>query len=308
MKGNYPYSSALWDHINKSYITEDHLKDLTCFKSSIVNYKISFWNPHTNGIRYLKTLIFNLCTTMTEKNWRKIKQIKNRDVGNPITVKYDNEDICLDYIQALYEMQFIEENLLINLSGRRILEIGAGYGRTCHAILSNHDVESYYIIDLENCLTLSNIYLQKVLDPDMYQKVHFVLASDIDKIEDVFFDLCINIDSFAEIDPIVVKYYLRYIDQHTDFFYVKNPVGKYQDPTITELHNKEEIKLALCTGLLRDIIDINDNVAVKLQSGEFVKVYAPDTRWQCIANAWSPPWSYYWQALYKRYVEEVESP
>jgi putative sugar O-methyltransferase len=152
MMDRYPNSSALWEHINNFYITVNNLEDLKNFKQSIVNFKISLWNPHANGMRYLKTLIYNLCTFMSEDNWQRIKNTKNRNIGNPITINYNGEDIDLDYIQAVYELEFTQENLSINLDGFRILEIGAGYDRTCHTILSNHNVESYYVVDLENCL------------------------------------------------------------------------------------------------------------------------------------------------------------
>jgi putative sugar O-methyltransferase len=298
MSEKYPNSSALWDHINKSYITDNQLEDLTNFKSSIVNYKISLWNPHTNGIRYLKTLIYNLCEHMSDDDWKMIKNTKNRQIGNPITVIYNGEDVCLDYVQAIHELGFIKEHLNISLNGSRILEIGAGYGRTCHAIMSNHDIECYYVIDLENCLKLSEKYLRQALDNDNFKKIKFLPVIHMNDLKDICFDLSINIDSFAEMDADVVKLYLNYIDKHCHSFYVKNPVGKYKDSTLCTSQKKQEVDLALHTGLLRDIIDINDNMAIKYQSQKFIECYLPGKHWKCIASAWSPPWSFYWQALY----------
>jgi putative sugar O-methyltransferase len=299
MTDSYPNSSALWEHINKFYITENQFEDLTNFKSNIINYKISLWNPHTNGIRYLKTLIYNLCASLSEDSWQMIRSIKNREIGNPITINYNNEEICLDYIQAVYELGFINKNENIRLDRCRILEIGAGYGRTCHTILSNHDVEAYYVIDLENCLRLSEIYLKQVLEPERFVKIKFIPVTNFNVLQDVRFDLCINVDSFAEMDAEIVKLYLNYIDLHCNYFYVKNPVGKYKDSTLSLSQNDKEVELALNTGLLRDIIDINNNIAIKYQSEKFVDAYSPGNRWKCIDAAWSPPWSFYWQALYR---------
>lgn len=179
------------------------------------------------------------------------------------------------------------------------MEIGAGYGRTCHTICSNTDVESYYIIDLAPCLKLCRLYLKDVIDFEKYKRIHFISVTDINELENMYFDLCINIDSFAEMDSDVVKFYMKYIDQHCNFFYVKNPVGKYKDPTLSS-QDEKEVDLALNTGLLRDIIDIHNNLVVKFQSKKFVTLYRPGNRWQCIADAQSPPWSYYWQALYRK--------
>ena len=41
-----------------------------------------------------------------------------------------------------------------------VLEIGAGYGRTCHGLLSNLHINEYTIIDLENMLEHSKEYLK----------------------------------------------------------------------------------------------------------------------------------------------------
>ena len=45
-----------------------------------------------------------------------------------------------------------------------ILEIGAGYGRTAHAILNTFKINKYFIIDLNTNLQLAKKYLNKILD------------------------------------------------------------------------------------------------------------------------------------------------
>src|ERR1022692_2958380 len=140
--------SPLWKDINDNIITRENMATLDNFKSNEINHRISLWNPQTNGIRYLKTLVYNLSSGLTSLDWQIIKKIKNRDIGNPISIKYNNQDICLDYIQALFEMNFISKKL--NLDNKRIIEIGVGYGRTCHSIISNYNIKSYHIVDLDN--------------------------------------------------------------------------------------------------------------------------------------------------------------
>lgn len=300
MKQFKPIQSKLWKYINQTQISKDKIKDLTNFKSSDVNFKISLWNPKTNGIRYLKTLIYNIAASLTSETWKKLSKIKNRNLGSPITITYNDEKICLDYLQAVFELEFIEK--YIKLDGLNILEIGAGYGRTCHAIMSNHKVKTTYsIIDLENCLELSYKYLKRVLNKSNFSKINFIEVKDIDLLSDSFFDLCINIDSFAEMDPEVVKYYLNYINKHCNYFYVKNPVGKYLDKSLDNFAQSEKVvKLALNMGVLRDIIDIHDNMKVKAQVSKCIKAYKPGEKWECIADSWARPWSYYWQAIYNK--------
>lgn len=300
-----PTQSALWAHINKTYITEERVRDLSGFKSGSVNFKLALWNPQTNGVRYLKTLIYNLCASLTNDDWKRISKMRNRHIGDPLTIKYNGEEVCLDYLQANYEVAFITDKLPV--SGINILEIGAGYGRTCHAISSNFEVRAYYIIDLDNCLTLSRKYLQEVMDRVRFSKIHFISVEDvedIDELKTLNFDLCINIDSFAEMTPETVKYYLSYVNAHADYLYVKNPVGKYSDASLISSYGNSDVQLALDVGVLREVVDVYDKQAIKRQVPRFVQAYQPGDEWECVANSWAPPWSYYWQALYKKLTSQ----
>lgn len=292
-------ANALWTHIGESQINEETVADLTNFKTSEVNYRIALFDVETNGGRYLKTLIYNLASQVTPDNWARLRKIRNRDVGNPVSVRYNGESVDLDYLRAVAELEFISDSL--RLDGVSILEIGAGYGRTCHAVVSNHDVAEYWILDLAKTLELSRSYLRTVLDEDQFEKVRFVAVDDIDQVAGTKnFDLCINIDSLAEMDVETVKAYLALIDGQCQYFYVNNPVGKYMDKSLDgHARGDDAVALALSPGLLTDVVDIHDNYAVEAQTRKFTAAYRPGDRWQCIADTWSKPWSHYWQALYQ---------
>lgn len=299
MKNKYG-QSPLWTYINQTRITQETSRDLSNFKSGEANFKLALWNPGTNGVRYLKALIYNLCASLSTENWNKLSRIHNREVGNPIAVRYNGELVCMDYLQSVYELEFIEKN--IDLDGLSVLEIGAGYGRTCHAIMSNHEVTAYYIIDLENSLNIASEYLRVVLDQQQFKKLHFVSNEDVDeKLKTTAFDLGINIDSFAEMSEETVRNYFAFINQQCHYFFVKNPVGKYMDKSLDDhSQGKKVTDLALSTGLLREIIDIHDNQAVETHAELFVSTYKPNKNWKCLANGWAIPWSYYWQAFYQK--------
>lgn len=291
--------SDFWKQINENQLSLDKIDNIDNFKSSDINWKIALFNPKTNGIRYLKTLIYNIASGLNKNEWTLLQNIAERNFGKPITITYNNQQICLDYAQAIFELTFILKNL--QLDGASILEIGAGYGRTCHAIMSNCNIKSYYIIDLANCLKLSRRYLKKVLPEGDYEKISFIRESDLSTLDNSRFDLCINIDSFAEMNHDVVDIYLSFINQRCNFFYVKNPVGKYLDKSLDEhSQGSQVVKLALSQGLLKDIIDIHDNAEVERQAEKFLKAYLPGKRWECLSNSWAKPWSYYWQAIYEK--------
>lgn len=290
--------SALWKLINTSCITHDKIQNLDDFKRSEVNFRIALWNPQTNGVRYLKTLIYNLCAELSPQNRDRLARIKNRNIGEPISVTYDGQSVCMDYLQAIYETSFIADHL--HLDEMNILEIGAGYGRTCHSVLSNHSVKSYTILDLPNCLELSSRYLLAVLDEEHYSKINFIVATDLPLMDTNHFDLCINIDSFAEMEPEVVQTYLDYIACNCKYIYVKNPVGKYADPSLNTMPKENEVSIALTMGLLCDVLDIHDSIAVNNHKDKFLAAYRPGEQWRLVADSWARPWSYYWQAIFRR--------
>lgn len=299
MEHHYPRESRLWAYINRNFLSEEDIRDIENFKSSQVNNKICLWDPRTNGIRYLKELVFNTCAALTEHEWGKLKKICGRDVGNPYAVKYHGELVCMDYLQAVLEIGFMENGL--GLNGVSVVEIGAGYGRTCHALLSNFDVSRYTIIDLRNALGLARRYLKVVLNDSAYKKIDFVEVDHFDEACSKEYDLCINIDSFSEMDADTVKVYLQFIDERCGHFYVKNPVGKYLDTSIDRQRTRNEVvDMAMETGILRDIIDIYDLEAASRQAEKFVTGYCPSIAWSCLDHGWARPWSFYWQALYKR--------
>lgn len=299
-KANFS-SSSLWKRINKELITERAVRDLNNFKSNEINYRLALWNPETNGVRYLKTLIYHLCSSLTADDWRKIQRIKRRDFGSPIAVTFNGQLVSLDDLQALFEMKFIASKL--NPNNKKIIEIGAGYGRTCHAIMSNFAIKSYCIVDLENCLELSKNYLKKVLTKNQFVKITFISNEEMQTVEDSHFNLAINIDSMAEMEEEVVFNYLDYIDKHCSYFYVKNPTGKYLDKSLdNHARGKRIVSVALRMGILRRIIDIDDNRAVRRSAPRFINAYRPAKGWKCVNEGWAKPWSYYWQALYKRNI------
>ena len=292
--------SRQWLDIGEKQITRDAIGDLSDFKSSGVNHKLALWDPRTNGVRYLKTLIHELASGLSPDNWGRLRRTAHRDFGNPITVRYEGESICLDYLQSVLELEFISGH--VDLDGAHVLEIGAGYGRLCHTVMSNHDVASYSILDLESTLEVSRGYLAEVLDEATAAKVTFLSAERFEGPADLpAFDLCVNIDSFTEMDPAVVDSYLALIDVRSGHFYTKNPVGKYLEKALDDHSQGEEVvRLALETGPLRDVLDIHDTDQVRAHAKRFVEAYRPGTDWECVADGWARPWSFFWQALYRR--------
>lgn len=281
-------------------VTDEAATDISSFKSQAINFKIAFWDPEKNGVRYMKTLLYNLAAGLSDENWKRLRRIRNRTFGEPITITYDGEPVCMDYLRSVLELDFVAGH--VELDGTRVLEIGAGYGRTGHTLLANHDLREYHIIDLPNSLKLSEAYLRSVLDEEQFAKVRFTSIGDVDeRYAATDFDLTVNISSFSEMKPETVDDYRALIDARSRHFYIRDAVGKYLDGNLNG-HSAppEVIEMAMKAGKLRDVIDIHDSGDVEARAEAFVDAYRPGPQWTCVANAWAPPWSHYWQALFAR--------
>lgn len=297
--------SPLRERYNKTILTHEAAKDLSGFKSGAVNFKLGFWDPSVNGVRYLKALIYNLAAGLSSENWARLRKIKNRDTGSPISIHYNGEPVCMDYLLAVLELDFIARD--VDLTGQRVLEVGAGYGRSCHAMLSNYDVETYHIVDLDNSLELARGYLASVLDEHEYAKVRFVSPGDLDALpDDETFGLGLSVNAFAEMPVATVRDYLSLLDRRARHVYVRDAVGKYLEPDLDgHAHGRDLVGMALSTGPLQQVIDIHDSAVVERQAERFVEVHRPGPDWSCVNSAWARPWSYYWQALYRHRSDDA---
>lgn len=267
------------------------------FKSNDINYRIALFDPRTNGMRYLKTLAYILASELSIALWKKLAKVKNRNIGRPISIKYKDFNVCLDYLQSIIELDFIECNIM-KKKNLNILEIGSGYGRTCHTLLSNLSIGNYSIIEFGNYV-LAKKYLRSVLNNKQFNKIDFFKFPNVPN--NKIFDICVNIDSFGEISNELVTMYLKFIDEHCEYFYTKNMIGKFYDKTLdNHSRGKKEVKKALKTGPLRKIIDIFDESEIIKQKNAFIKAYKPGIRWNCITDSWAKPWSYYWQCIYRK--------
>lgn len=197
---------------------------------------------------------------------------------------------------ALEEILFLDS---IIQQSNTILEIGAGYGRSCHAILSLYpNVKEYNIIDLPEMLKLSSMYLENVSIKNNYRKINFI---PIDKILPRNYDLVINIDSMQEMEKETSVFYLDYINQNSKSFYCKNTVGKYL-PENFGWKESESSQLAINSGLITDIIDILCPDELKNAQKKFLEVFTPGKLWKVEKHDTPKPWTHYYQALYRKHA------
>jgi putative sugar O-methyltransferase len=148
------------------------MQDQDTFKSSSINYSFSLFNPRIFAEFYLKTVIYFVYDMLSDESLERLRKIDKRNRhGNPITIKKNGDEVCIDYLQSALELEFLIDHFAFDQSIDRVVEIGPGYGRTCHAILSNCAIQEYFIIDLPKGVDLCRNYLSKVLSEQQFSKI-----------------------------------------------------------------------------------------------------------------------------------------
>ncbi len=286
-----------WEEIfSTNLFSEDNVNSL----DSKINYKIAQYDPRSHGVLFLNNIVYQMAKRF-DKYLPIFEKIKNRNVLGGHSIFYRGFELNLDYLQALEECLFLEDVLKDSTS---ILEIGAGYGRSCHSILSLHPtITLYEIVDFPEMLALSKKYLKQVLDEDNFRKIKFVdfRALNLKEFDDPFYDLVIHINSMQQMPQKTVYEYLDFIDRYAKIFYTKDTIGKFS-PTIIGANESSATKLALGAGILTEEINIFCPDAISEARKKFLDRFAPSSAWVLSAHAEVVPWSHFYQALYSRLV------
>jgi putative sugar O-methyltransferase len=236
-----------------------------------VNKRLASWSPTDNSSRHFKFLLWNALEGMDDDFFTYTRCIRNRSLGNPTTVRYRTMDIDLDYMLAVDELLFLEKQNRILSRCRTVVEVGAGFGRTAHAILENFSqIDKYTIIDLPEMLQLSRLYLKTVI-PERFSSLEFLSALDGYSVETT--DLFINIDSFQEMEPGTIREYYDNVISRCRNIYIKNPVGKYL-PEEFHIHNSLKSDKPFRLGLCLNSYTVCDQEAHHIMVAEYLKNYS----------------------------------
>lgn len=141
-------------------------------------------------------------------------------------VKTSKGIISYRVCQALYQAWRIKQ-LLKGVSNPRVLEIGAGLGRTAY-YAKQFGINDYTIIDLPFTLISSGYFLARTLGQDQVlllgeetsnekQKVKVLSPEAFLKGKETY-DLIINVDSLTEMDPSIARAYWTQIESKSAIF------------------------------------------------------------------------------------------
>ena len=187
---------------------------------------------------YLSNMVWDYAV----RNFPEIEKLSEPVIGNPPQVYRKGRLISQDLANSGLEAQFILSEIPKEMKVQTVCELGAGYGRTAHALLSLRPGFRYVIVDIPPALYVSQRYLSAVYPNRKVFKCRpfasyaqikeefessqlvFLLPSQIELLPDECFDLFINISSLHEMSLEQIRYYfaqIRRMTRQQGCFYLK---------------------------------------------------------------------------------------
>jgi len=157
-----------------------------------------------------------------------IDRLSEPELGNPIRVTYRDKIISQDLATSALEANDIVPTLKKEAPSapHSFLEIGAGYGRLAHVLMSATEVDRYVIVDIPPALFVSKWYLAALfpeakvfgvqdfedwaaVDEQANQaNLIFLLPHQLEMLPDQFVDASISVSSLHEMLPKQANAYL----------------------------------------------------------------------------------------------------
>lgn len=190
-------------------------------------HSIRYWDPNDRPLYYFKTYLYNAYNNLDSSTKKIFLKNYHTIYKKKYSLYLSNHFIDFDFIQSSYEYEFLKKELK---KCKNILEIGAGYGRTCCFILKYFkNINNYTIIDFREVYNkYAKKYLNKNLKKSELKKISFFSPNNYKFSDNNKFDLAINIDSLQEMDLTNINKYLDLISLNAKMFYSCNALIKYR--------------------------------------------------------------------------------
>ena len=187
-----------------------------------------------NYLCYL--LFFNLKKTNIFQHITKLNDKSYLGFNDPY-IKIENINITTDKIISLLDFEKIQRAFNIK-KFKKILEIGAGSGRTCEAILSIEKDLKYIVCDISPAIYISysrlklafpNKKISLLIDEndkiELEKKIEnsdiaFIFPHQLKIIKQSSLDLILAIDCMHEMDKSTIQYYFTLFNDITKNFYL----------------------------------------------------------------------------------------
>jgi len=261
--------SKYWNYLNKKNLEQISESGIDNFKQTVATNYYTWVNGITGdlGANFIKDIEkYNLSVPIKEivkkHDYLKIDEsilfntmtvllydyVKNQypdviedcdegEVGNPLFISINGKKVSQDILSSAIEYSSV-------VKGRgevpnKILELGAGSGRTAEFFLKKHDNIKYVICDIVPALYVSQFYLTKTFTDKRIFKfcefesyseikeefensdVAFIMPHQLDLLPDQHFDTFMAIDCLHEMKEEQIKNYFKIANRLGEFFYFK---------------------------------------------------------------------------------------
>ncbi|MES2209898.1 MAG: putative sugar O-methyltransferase [Chloroflexota bacterium] len=195
------------------------------FRSETAYLEVLDHVTQSEGAKYLKVLRRDYPELLRDS----LDELRANDIyGSPNTYQYPDvgqiSPTTLRYAKVLGDLS----RLFGDLTGRRIIEIGVGYGGQCRLITSRWPVQSYTLIDLKPALDLARVYLGKFAnDPVMGFDQFEFKDPEADFVGP--YDLCISNYAFTELSREMQEHYVGGVirDSHAGYMICNFISGRF---------------------------------------------------------------------------------
>lgn len=138
-----------------------------------------------------------------------VTRLAEPELGDPLPVRWRGRLISQDLANSALEVSALADGL----EGREptsILEIGAGYGRLGHALLSLFPSASYTVVDIEPARTIAEWYLSRLFPT---RNLRFMTPDEAVALPDGSISLALSVSSLQEMTASQVGDYLQLLDR-----------------------------------------------------------------------------------------------
>jgi len=165
-------------------------------------------------------------------------------LGDPIGFFHEGRFYTASWLN--YYLRYAYVSRFIDLSGKVIVEIGAGSGKQAHLLKQAHPDCTILLFDIPPQSYVAHQYLQSVLGEDFVGynktrtynassdfvpgKVHVLCNWQIDLLQGFSFDLLWNAASFQEMEPNVVRHYLAQCSGASNIYLMQAMTGQTVAP------------------------------------------------------------------------------
>lgn len=176
--------------------------------------------------------------------------LEEPELGNPIRVHHAGKLISQDLATSVVEVTAFVSPWKEQFGDKpfSVLEVGGGYGRLAHAMMSTQQVSQYYIVDIPPALHVSRWYLERLFPDkvifdfrpiDNVRKcksqmkkadIIFLLPHQIEHIKDRAIDLSVAVSSLHEMRLDQANHFLQEMARTTRHFIGSKHYWNYVNP------------------------------------------------------------------------------